>query len=97
MEVDATYHGCLPSCELHSRSLAVGRTGAHADLEIAHTCGLRNLEIAHTCYAIPRLPMQSRDSKNAQRNLEIAQIPRLRGTYIYIYKTKYPKLFEGIV
>ena len=90
MEADAAYQGCLKSCELHSRSLAVGRTGA-CDLEIAHTCLtqsrdcahiLRNLEIAHTCYAIPRLPAQSRDSENAQRNLEIAQILRLRGTYI---------------
>ena len=36
---------------------------------------LRNLEIAHTCYTILRLPAQSRDSENAQRNLEIAQIP----------------------
>ena len=25
---------------------------------------------------------QSQDSENVQRNLEIAQIPRLRGTYI---------------
>ena len=24
METDATYQGCLPSCELHSRSLNVG-------------------------------------------------------------------------
>ena len=32
---------------------------------------LRNLEIG----------MQSQDSENAQRNLEIAQILRLRGTY----------------
>ena len=88
MEADTAYQGCLKSCELHSRSLAVGRTGV-CDLEIAHTCltqsldcayVLRNLEIAHTCYAIPRLPAQSRDSENAQRNLEIAQILRLRGT-----------------
>ena len=79
MEADAAYQGCLPSCELHSRSLAIGRTGA-CDLEIALR-GLRNLEIAHIlCYAIPRLPAQSRDSENAQHNLEIAQILRLRGT-----------------
>ena len=100
MEADAAYQGCLKSCELHSRSLAIGRTGA-CDLEIAHTCYaisrlricvtqsrdcayvLRNLEIAHACYAIPRLPAQSRDSENSQRNLEIAQILRLRGTYTY--------------
>ena len=42
---------------------------------------LCNHEIAHTCYTIPRLPAQSRDSENAQRDLKIAQIPRLRGTY----------------
>ena len=35
MEVDAAYQGCLPCCELHSRSLAIGRTGA-CNLEIAH-------------------------------------------------------------
>ena len=69
MEADAAYQGCLPSCELHSRSLDVGRTDA---------C---DLEIAYTCYVIPRLPAQSRDSENAQRNLEIAQILRLHGTY----------------
>ena len=28
--------------------------------------------------------MQSQDSENAQRNLEIAQILRLRGTYTYL-------------
>ena len=37
MEADATYQGCLPFCELHSRSFAVGSTGAY-DLEIAHMC-----------------------------------------------------------
>ena len=40
--------------------------------------------------AVSRLATQSRDwhtfpdSENAQRNLEIAQIPRLRGTYAYV-------------
>ena len=103
MEVDAAYQGCLPSCELHSRLLAVGRTGKVRRLrtrvtqspDCAHV--LRNLQIAHMCYAISRLRTcvtqspdclrnleirtQSRDSENAQRNLEIAQILRLRGTY----------------
>ena len=65
MEADAAYQGCLPSCELHSRSIAVGRTDA-CDLEIAHV-----------------VIMQSRDSENAQRNLKIAQILRLHGTYIF--------------
>ena len=32
MEADAAYQGCLKSCELHSRSLAVGCTGAKQDL-----------------------------------------------------------------
>ena len=66
MEADAAYQGCLPSCELHSRSLTVGRTGTR-DLEIAHT--LCDRKIAHP-----------QDSENAQHNLEIAQILRLRGT-----------------
>ena len=43
---------------------------------------LRNFQIAHTCYAIFRLPVQSWDSENVQRNLEIAQILRLSGTYM---------------
>ena len=52
---------------------------------------LRDLEIAHWCRAISRLrkpSVQSQfgtqfpDSKNALRNLEIAQIPRLRKTYL---------------
>ena len=30
---------------------------------------------------------QFQDSENAQRNLEIAQIPRLRGTYIILHET----------
>ena len=33
---------------------------------------------------ILRLPAQSQDSENAQRNLEIAQISRLRGTYTQV-------------
>ena len=42
---------------------------------------LRYLEIAHRCCAILRLARNIRDSDNEQRNLEIAQIPRLRGTH----------------
>jgi len=38
---------------------------------------VRNLEIG----------AQFPDSKNAQRNLEIAQIPKLRGTYIHSFVT----------
>jgi len=37
--------------------------------------GLRNLEIG----------TQSQDSENVQRNLKIAQILRLRGTYTHTY------------
>ena len=60
----------------------------------------RNLEIVQMYCAIPRLRKriaqsqdwlrnlgigtQFRDSENAQRNLEIVQIPRLRGTYTAI-------------
>ena len=75
MEADTTYQRCLPSCELHSRSLDVGRTD---------TC---DLEIAYTCYVIPRLPAQSWDSENAQRNLEIVQNLRLHGTYTCALKS----------
>ena len=56
------------------------------------TSVLRNLEIAQVYCAILRsrnYSAQSRDSENAQRNLEIAQILRLRRTYpfkvVYIY------------
>ena len=59
------------------------------NLKIAHTdCThmLYNFQIVHTCYTISRvisrLPVQSRDSENAQHNLEIAQILRLHGTYM---------------
>ena len=74
MEADTAYQGCLKSCNLHSRSLAVGHTGGPCT-------GACNLEIVHTCYVTSRLPAQSQDSENAQRNLEIAQILRLHGTY----------------
>ena len=55
-----------------------------------HTHGLHNLQIAHMCYTILRLRThvrvtQSQDSENAQRNLEIAQILRLRGTCTYTH------------
>ena len=56
MEADAVHQGCLPFCELHSRSLAVGRTPiqlqAHAILRTTcaqsrdHAHVLRNREIA---------------------------------------------------
>ena len=62
------YQGCLPSCELHSRSLAVGGTGA-CDLEIAHTWLTQSRDCAHVL-RISRLHTrvtQSQDSENAQR------------------------------
>ena len=58
---------------------------------------LRNLEIAQCsaqsrdCASIVRnleIRTQSRDSENAQRNLEIAQILRLRGTYILVFSIR---------
>ena len=119
MEVDAAYQGCLPSCELHSRSLTVGRTGKVRRLRTHVTqspdCArvLRNLQIAHMCYAISRLRTcvtqspdclcnlevrtQSRDSENAQRNLEIAQILRLRGTYILSIELNYDALYPQLL
>ena len=68
MEADAAYQGCLPSCELHSRSLTVGRTCvqakfvdcAHA-ISRLHTCVtqsldcLRNLGILRMRNTISRL------------------------------------------
>ena len=58
--------------ELVLRWSGVEKLGSRsADLPVIH-CVLRNLEIG----------MQSQDSEIAQRNLEIAQIPRLRGTDI---------------
>ena len=85
IEADTAYQECLPSCELHSRSLAVGGRGA-CNLEIAHawfmqsrdcTHVLCNLKIAHVLCNLETA--QSRDSVNAQHNLKIA---RLHETYI---------------
>ena len=79
--------GCLASCE-HSLSGVQAHTilRLHAWFTHSRDCAhvLRNLKITHTCYAIPRLPAHSWDSEYAQHNLEIAQIPRLRGTYMYL-------------
>ena len=53
----------------------------------AQSENLSNLEIAHYSCMISRYThvlrnlTQSRNSENAHRNLEIAQILRLRGTY----------------
>ena len=66
IEADTAYQGRLPTCELHSRSSLSG-VQVHAILRL------------RTCYVILRLPVQSWDSENAQRNLKIA---RLRRTYI---------------
>ena len=80
----------MSSCELHSRSLAVGRTGACAILRL-RTCVMQsrdcthvlcNLEIAHTCYAISRLRTRVTQSRDCLRNLGILRmrnaISRLR-------------------
>ena len=75
MEEDTAYQGCIPSCELHSRSHSL--SGLQAKF-VDCTC---DLGIEHTCYAISRLPAQSRDSENVQRNLEFVQILRLRRTH----------------
>ena len=45
----------------------------------------RNLEIAQTYCTISRLGAQFPDSKNAQCNLKITQIPKLRGTFILLF------------
>ena len=64
MEVDAAYHGCLPSCELHSTSLAVGRTVACGSWDCAHV--LRNPEIACSVSGFQECATQSRDCTNSQ-------------------------------
>ena len=64
MEVDAAYHGCLPSCELHSTSLAVGRTVACGSWDCAHV--LRNPEIACSVSGFQECATQSRDCTNFQ-------------------------------
>ena len=46
---------------------------------------LRNLEIG----------TQFEDSENALRNLEIAHIPKLHGTYIYFQEDSIPGNFQG--
>ena len=54
-------------------------------VDIDCTCKSRNLKIAHMLHNL-KIRTQSRDSENAQRNLNIAQIFRLRGTYILLIK-----------
>ena len=75
MEADAAYQGCLPSCKLHSRSLAVKHTAKFVDC----TC---DLETAHTCYAISRLRTCVMQSPDCLLNLGILRmrnaISRLR-------------------
>ena len=72
MEAGAGYQGCLRSCELqiHSRRSISGGLAKWKFVDCARN--LRDLEIG----------TQSQDSENVQHNLEIAQILRLRGTYI---------------
>ena len=41
-----------------------------------------NYDCTHVIYAISKLAVQSQDSENAQCNLEIPQIFRLRGTVV---------------
>ena len=76
------YDGNSKGSIVHATEIALSRDCAPVprDLEIAHWCArdyvirVHNLEIG----------TQFRDSKNAQRNLEIAQIPKLRGTHTSI-------------
>ena len=89
-EAGAGYHGCLSSCELqiHSRCSVSGGLANWKFVDCA--CKLRNLEIAHVWFTQSRdwlhnleIGTQSQDSENTQHNLEIAQILRLRGTYLH--------------
>ena len=59
-------------CALYLRNLEIAQCSAQSR---DYASIVRNLEIR----------TQSRDSENAQRNLEIAQILRLRGTYISVF------------
>ena len=81
MEAGTGYQGCLPSCKLqiHSRRSLSGGLAKWKFVDCA--CKICDLKIVHLCYAISKLAAQSQDSENAQRNLEIAQILRLHGTY----------------
>ena len=67
------------------------------NLEIAQSCHcaisrLRSVAAQSSdCAAILRnleIGTQFRDSENAQRNLEIAQIPKLRRTYVFVLGRK---------
>ena len=90
MEPDATYQGCLLSCELHTVDHLLSGVQAQAILRL-RTRGLRNLGIVHVCHAISRLCTRVTQSRDCLRNLEIPRmhnailrlrkIPRLRGTY----------------
>ena len=59
MKADTAYQGYLPSCELHSRSLTVGHTGA-CDLRLRTR--VTSPDCTHVVYTILRLPAQSQDS-----------------------------------
>ena len=79
IEADTSYQGCLPSCKLHSRSLAVKHTGKvcrlHMQIMRSGDCGhvLHNLKIAHTdCTHVIQFPDCAHMLHNLESDLEIA-------------------------
>ena len=87
MEAGTAYQGCLPSCKLHSRSLTVVSTGKVRRLR---TCVTQSPDCTHViqspdCLLNVEIRTQSRDSENAQCNLEIVQVLRLHRTCMYTY------------
>ena len=83
MEADAAYQGCLSASYTVDHSLSSVQARVRS-WDCAHVVYAISRLRTRVTYAIQRLPAQSRDSEDAQRNLKIAQIPRLRRTYIWI-------------
>ena len=83
---DAAYQGCLPSCELHSRSLIVEHTGkvCRLRMQIMQSWDCTRVTQSPDCARVTQSQdwlLMSLDSENAQCYLKTVQILRLRGTY----------------
>ena len=83
---DAAYQGCLPSCELHSRSLIVEHTGkvCRLRMQIMQSWDCTRVTQSPDCDHVTQSQdwlLMSLDSENAQPYLKTVQILRLRGTY----------------
>ena len=71
-----------PSHTVMTADHSLSGVAASKFVDIDCTCKSRNLKIAHMLHNL-EAGTQSQDSENAQRNIKIAQIFRLCGTYIY--------------